>query len=51
VIRSSALAATDAADASALALANGWERRLERARDAFSRPTEILSATGSASAP
>src|SRR5438552_12380429 len=37
----SALAATDAGEASALARANGWERRLERARGAFSRPTEI----------
>jgi ATP-dependent helicase/nuclease subunit B len=37
----SALAATDASDASALARANGWERRLERARSAFTRPTEI----------
>ena len=37
----SALAATDAGDASALARANGWERRLERARGAFTRPTEI----------
>jgi hypothetical protein len=37
----SALAATDAGDASALARANGWERRLERARGAFTRPTQI----------
>jgi hypothetical protein len=37
----SALAASDAAEASALARANGWERRLERARGAFTRPTEI----------
>jgi ATP-dependent helicase/nuclease subunit B len=37
----SALAATDADEAGALARANGWERRLERARAAFSRPTRI----------
>jgi hypothetical protein len=37
----SALAATDADEATALACANGWERRLQRARAAFSRPTGI----------
>jgi PD-(D/E)XK nuclease superfamily len=37
----SALAATDVEEATALACANGWERRLERARAAFSRPTRI----------
>jgi ATP-dependent helicase/nuclease subunit B len=37
----SALAAIDEGDASALARANGWERRLERARGAFTRPTQI----------
>src|SRR5581483_3673009 len=35
------LAATDAAGADALALANGWERRLERAVTAFRRPTKL----------
>jgi ATP-dependent helicase/DNAse subunit B len=35
------LAARDPADAEALARANGWERRLERARDAFTRPTRL----------
>jgi RecB family exonuclease len=35
------LAAHDAAPAEALARANGWERRLERARGAFRRPTRI----------
>jgi ATP-dependent helicase/DNAse subunit B len=35
------LAAADAAAAEALARANGWERRLERAFDAFNRPTRI----------
>ncbi|HJU35958.1 MAG TPA: PD-(D/E)XK nuclease family protein [Gaiellaceae bacterium] len=35
------LAAHDAASAEALARANGWERRLERARVAFRRPTRI----------
>ncbi len=35
------LAAHDAASADALARANGWERRLERARVAFRRPTRI----------
>ena len=36
-----ALAATDADGAAALALANGWERRLERALTAFRRPTRL----------
>src|SRR5581483_7898029 len=35
------LAAHDATAAEALARANGWERRLERARTAFRRPTRI----------
>jgi ATP-dependent helicase/DNAse subunit B len=35
------LAARDAPSADALARANGWERRLERARAAFRRPTRI----------
>jgi ATP-dependent helicase/nuclease subunit B len=35
------LAAHDAPTADALARANGWERRLERARGAFRRPTRI----------
>jgi ATP-dependent helicase/DNAse subunit B len=35
------LAAHDAASAEALARANGWERRLERARGAFRRSTRI----------
>src|SRR5581483_8853924 len=35
------LAARDRAAADALALANGWERRLERATAAFRRPTRI----------
>ena len=37
----SALAAKAPDDASALAQANGWERRLERARKAFERPTML----------
>jgi ATP-dependent helicase/nuclease subunit B len=37
----SALAAGEADEALALARANGWERRLERARTAFSRSTEL----------
>ena len=41
----SALAATDPDEAEALANANGWERRLGRARTAFSRPTRITDAT------
>jgi ATP-dependent helicase/nuclease subunit B len=35
------LAARDADSAEALARANGWERRLERARGAFNRPTRL----------
>jgi ATP-dependent helicase/nuclease subunit B len=35
------LAAHDAGAAEALARANGWERRLERARSAFRRPTRL----------
>jgi ATP-dependent helicase/DNAse subunit B len=35
------LAAHDPAEAAALARANGWERRLERARGAFRRPTRL----------
>ena len=35
------LAATQPDDAAALAAANGWERRLERARQAFVRRTEL----------
>ncbi len=37
------LAARDAAAAGALALANGWERRLERAVHAFERPTRLTN--------
>lgn len=37
------LAVGDAPAAQALAAANGWERRLERARSAFSRPTALTS--------
>jgi ATP-dependent helicase/DNAse subunit B len=37
------LAAEDSAAAEALALANGWERRFRRARDAFKRPTALSS--------
>ena len=36
------LAATDAAAATAIAGANGWERRLERARTAFTRRTKLV---------
>jgi ATP-dependent helicase/DNAse subunit B len=36
-----ALAAADAEDAGALALANGWGRRLDRALAAFERPTAL----------
>ena len=36
-----ALAAGDEVEANALALANGWERRLERALHAFRRPTRL----------
>jgi ATP-dependent helicase/DNAse subunit B len=35
------LAASDEGEANALALANGWERRLERALQAFRRPTRL----------
>ena len=35
------LSARDASAADALAHANGWERRLERARTAFRRPTQL----------
>jgi ATP-dependent helicase/nuclease subunit B len=35
------LSARDATTADALARANGWERRLERARGAFRRPTRL----------
>jgi ATP-dependent helicase/DNAse subunit B len=35
------LAAEDAGAADAIARANGWERRLERARKAFDRPTRL----------
>jgi ATP-dependent helicase/DNAse subunit B len=35
------LSATDEATADALACANGWERRLDRARGAFTRPTRL----------
>ncbi len=38
-----ALHAVDAAGADALALANGWERRLRRARGAFTRETALRS--------
>jgi ATP-dependent helicase/DNAse subunit B len=37
------LASHDAAAAEALARANGWERRLERARGAFRRPTRLTN--------
>jgi ATP-dependent helicase/DNAse subunit B len=37
------LAARDTGEARAIAQANGWERRLERARNAFTRPTRITS--------
>jgi hypothetical protein len=37
------LAATDVEEASALAAANGWSRRLERARGAFERETRLRS--------
>ena len=35
----------DAEDVDALAVANGWSRRLERARRAFDRPTNLTSPT------
>ena len=38
-----ALAVRDPADAEALAAANGWERRLQRARSAFRRRTELTN--------
>lgn len=38
-----ALSARDPGDAEALAVANGWERRLQRARLAFHRRTELTS--------
>jgi ATP-dependent helicase/nuclease subunit B len=37
------LAATDPETATSLALANGWSRKLERARAAFERPTALVS--------
>jgi ATP-dependent helicase/DNAse subunit B len=37
------LAARDAGSASAIARANGWDRRLERARGAFTRATRITN--------
>ena len=37
-----ALAATDVRSARAVARANGWERRLERALSAFDRPTRLV---------
>jgi PD-(D/E)XK nuclease superfamily len=37
------LAAEDASGAEALALANGWERRFHRARNAFDRPTALTN--------
>jgi RecB family exonuclease len=38
-----ALAAEDAPEAEALALANGWERRFHRAQEAFDRPTKLTN--------
>jgi PD-(D/E)XK nuclease superfamily len=38
-----ALAVRDPADAEALAAANGWDRRLQRARSAFRRKTELTN--------
>ncbi|MCS7008255.1 MAG: hypothetical protein NZL88_11940, partial [Gaiellaceae bacterium] len=35
------IAATSAGEAEAIAAANGWTRRLERARRAFDRPTRL----------
>jgi ATP-dependent helicase/nuclease subunit B len=40
----SSLAASEPPAATALARANGWERRLERARAAFARPTRLVHA-------
>ncbi|HLY86484.1 MAG TPA: PD-(D/E)XK nuclease family protein [Gaiellaceae bacterium] len=37
------LAARDAGEAEAIARANGWERKLERARGAFDRPTRLTN--------
>jgi ATP-dependent helicase/DNAse subunit B len=37
------LAAQEAREAEAIARANGWERRLQRARGAFDRPTRITN--------
>src|SRR5206468_5701213 len=37
-----ALAAHDEAGADAVAAANGWERRFERARNAFAKPTRLV---------
>jgi ATP-dependent helicase/DNAse subunit B len=43
-LRSTAtIAATDEGEARALARANGWERRIERALGAFSRPTRLTN--------
>lgn len=39
------LATADAEGAAAVARANGWERRLERALSAFSRPTRLTDST------
>ena len=39
------LTSEDAEDVDALAVANGWSRRLERARRAFDRPTNLTSPT------
>src|SRR5439155_12231023 len=39
------LAGTDPDAAAALALANGWERRLDRAQSAFDRPTRLRDTT------
>ena len=44
VREAAALAATDAEEARALARANGWERRIDRALAAFSRPTRLSNA-------
>src|SRR5205823_7505221 len=38
-----ALSALDADDAEAIAAANGWDRRLQRARTAFSKPTRLVN--------
>lgn len=39
------IAATDLDEATAIAAANGWTRRLERARDAFQRETRLSAPT------